>query len=145
VLDFTRNERPTTRQSETIRAAELALAKDPRSGGQPVILVPQTRRLGLLGGTMQSARALDAFITSFERVLGKEVIFLRSGTDRVLPFDGLVLPERPNTIFLDADGDANVAALLGHEWAHTLQVTNRPMAMGMFLRYSGQHSQMTKV
>jgi hypothetical protein len=80
---------------------------------------------------MQSARALDAFITSFERVLGKEVIFLRSGTDRVLPFDGLVLPERPNTIFLDADGHANVVALLGHEWAHTLQVTNPQLHRAM--------------
>jgi hypothetical protein len=77
-----------------------------------------------VGVETRYSKALKDTIAGFERVFGKEVMFLCSGTDRVLPFDGLVLPERPNTIFLDADGDANVAALLGHEWAHTLQITN---------------------
>jgi hypothetical protein len=67
---------------------------------------------------------LNNFIDGFGRVFGKEVIFVRSGTDNPLPFEGVVLPSRPNAIFLNADGVANVAALLGHEWAHTLQVTN---------------------
>jgi hypothetical protein len=104
-----------------------------------------------VGVETRYSKALKDTIAGFERVFGKEVMFLCSGTDRVLPFDGLVLPERPNTIFLDADGDANVAALLGHEWAHTLQVTNphlhpsSPDGDGNVLALLAQHSQMTKV
>jgi hypothetical protein len=113
------NDQPPNNQP-AVRRLEAALAKASRSVGEPVSLVIQIRRLGRLGGT-EAARTLDAFITSFERVFRKEIVFLRSGTDRALPFDGVILPERPNTIFLDSDGHGNVLALLA------------------------QHSQMTKV
>ena len=39
VLDFERNEQPTPEQLEFLRAVEAALAKDPRSAGEPVSLV----------------------------------------------------------------------------------------------------------
>jgi hypothetical protein len=122
VLDFESNERPTPEQSAAVGRLEAALAKDPRSAGEPIYLVIQTP--SRVGVETRYSKALKDTIAGFERLFGKEVIFVRSGTDRVLPFDGVVLPERPNTIFLDADGHANVVALLGHEWAHTLQVTN---------------------
>jgi hypothetical protein len=130
VLDFVCSEQPTSKQSEAVRRLEAALAKDPRGAGAPVSLVIQTgaRRVGV---ETQLAKALKETIAGFERVFGKEVIFVRSGTDRVLPFNGLVLPERPNTIFLDADGLGNVAALLGHEWAHTLALTNPQLHRAM--------------
>jgi hypothetical protein len=132
VLDFERNEQPIPEQSESVRRLEAALARDPRSGGEPISLVIQTpRRLGV---ETQYSRALKDTIAGFERVFGKEVIFVRSGTDRVLPFDGVVLPERPNTIFLDADGHANVVALLGHEWTHTLKVSNPGLHREMTMR-----------
>ncbi len=84
-----------------------------------------------MGVETQRAKALKDTIAGFERVFGKEVIFVRSGTDRPLSFSGVVISERPNTIFLDADGEGNVAALLGHEWAHTLALTNPTLHRAM--------------
>ena len=121
MLELGPSEQPTPEQSESVRRLEAALAKDPRSAGEPVSLVIQNRRVGV---ETRSAQARNRFIDDFQRVFGKEVIFLHSGTDRELPFNGLVLPERPNTIFLEADGTGTVTALLGHQWAHTLKVTN---------------------
>jgi hypothetical protein len=108
VLDFERNERPTPEQSAAVGRLQAALAKDP---GAPVSLIIQTRRMGV---QTRVSQALNQFLDDFQRVFRKEIVFLRSGTDRVLPFDRVILPERPNTIFLDADGHGNVLALLGN-------------------------------
>jgi hypothetical protein len=73
-----------------------------------------------VGVETRSARALNRFIDDFQRVFGKGVIFLHSGTSCL----SMGWFERPNTIFLDADGTGTATALLGHQWAHTLKVTN---------------------
>ena len=56
---------------------------------------------------------------------------MTSGSGQPLSFTGVVNPADPNTIFLDAAGDRNVVALIGHEWAHTLALTNPELHRGM--------------
>ena len=81
-------------------------------------LVPQS---AVVDGATPAGQRLIAGVRGFERLFGKNVVFVRSGSDAPLPFTGVVISSDPNTIFLDADGDRNVLALLGHEWAHTLE------------------------
>jgi hypothetical protein len=119
VLVFERNERPTAEQSESVRRLETAFAKDPRGG--PTDLVVQ---VPVVGGATGSGRAALDYIQGWERHTGKQIIFVASSSGQPLSFTGIVNPSDPNTIFLDAAGDRNVLALLGHEWAHTLALTN---------------------
>src|SRR4029077_12774539 len=78
-----------------------------------------------------SGQKLNETITGLERLFGKNVVFVRSGTGEDLPFTGIVNPSDPNTIFLDAAGDRNVLALIGHEWSHTLKLTNPQLHAAM--------------
>ena len=64
------------------------------------------------------------FVNWFQSTFGKRVVFVASETGQPLGFDGVVNPADPDTIFLNASGDRNVLALLGHEWSHTLEATN---------------------
>ena len=86
----------------------------------PIKLIPVTRKVG----RTKKSKALNMAIDSLERLFNKRVQFVRSATGEDLPFTGVVDPGDPNTIFLDAAGNRNVLALVGHEWAHTLKVTN---------------------
>jgi ADP-Ribosyltransferase in polyvalent proteins len=121
VLEFEDEQQPDAGVAAATARLETALAADPRSGGKPVKLIVQTRRLG---PATLSAQRLNEAITGLERLFGKNVVFVRSGTGEDLPFTGIVNPADPNTIFLDAAGDRNVLAVIGHEWAHTLKVSN---------------------
>jgi hypothetical protein len=124
VLDFERNERPTPEQSESVRRLQASLAKDRRGGAPDLVIV---RPIADHTTTRSDQAALD-FIQGWQRLTGKQVVFVSSASGQPLSFTGVVSPSDPNTIFLDAAGDRNVVALIGHEWAHTLQVTNAPVA-----------------
>jgi hypothetical protein len=119
VLEFD-DEQPTTQRAAGIRELEKAVSAHPRSEGQPVSLIPVSRRVG----RTKSQKALNRTIDGLEKLFNKRVQFVRSGTDRDLPFTGIIHPSDPNTIYLDARGDRNVLALIGHEWGHTLKVSN---------------------
>lgn len=126
VLDFVRNEQPRPEQSAAVARLATTLAKDPRGG--PTDLVIQ---LPVVGGATRSGRAALDYIQGWERLTGKQVIFVASSSGQPLSFTGIVNPSDPNTIFLDAAGDRNVLALLGHEWAHTLALTNPQLHRAM--------------
>jgi hypothetical protein len=125
VLDFERNEQPTTEQSESVGRLEAASTED--SGSVGVIQTP-----GRAGVETQYSKAPKDTHAGFERVFGKASTFVRSRTDRVLPLDGVVLPSRPNAIFLDADDNAKVTGLPGRELAQTLQIA--PVTIEHLLR-----------
>jgi hypothetical protein len=122
VLDFERNERPTPEQSAAVGRLQANLAKDPRGGSTDLVI-----QVPVVGGATGPGRAAYNFIQGWQQYTGKQVIFVASGTDQPLPFTGIVKPSDPNAIFLDVAGDRNVLALLGHEWAHTLALTNRQL------------------
>ena len=127
VLDFVRNEQPRPEQSAAVARLATTLAKDPRGGPTDlVILQPVADHT-----TTRPGRAALDFIQGWERLTGKQVIFVASSSGQPLSFTGVVNPTDPNTIFLDAAGDRNVLALLGHEWAHTLALTNPQLHRAM--------------
>jgi hypothetical protein len=110
VLDSERNERPPPEQSAAVRRLEAALAKDPRSAGEPVSLVIQI--VGWVWKRGLPGPSITLSTTSSESS-EKKIVFLRSGNRSSIAFRRGRSPGTPNTIFLDADGH------------------------GMFLRYSG--------
>lgn len=126
VLDFVRNEQPRPEQSAAVARLATTLAKDPRGG--PTDLVIQ---LPVVGRATGSGRAAYNFIQGWQQYTGKQVIFVASSSGQPLSFTGIVNSSDPNTIFLDAAGDRNVLALLGHEWAHTLALTNPQLHRAM--------------
>lgn len=121
MLDFTPNAAPTPELSGAVGRLERALANDPRGAGKGIRLVAQDP---VVSGATPAGQRLLTTIRGFEGLFGKKVAWVRSATGDALPFTGLVVSTDPNTIFLDADGDRNVLALLGHEWAHTLARNN---------------------
>jgi hypothetical protein len=128
LLEFDDEQQPTPERSAAVARLEAALAKDPRSGGKPIKLIPVTRRVG---AATVSGQKLNETIDGLSRLFGKNIVFIRSGTGEDLPFTGIVNPSDPNTIFLDAAGDRNVLALIGHEWSHTLKLTNPQLHAAM--------------
>jgi hypothetical protein len=108
VLEFSHNERPTPEQQSKLAGLQAALAAEKRP--DKVVLVNAdvpTTRAGLGAAN---------FISFFERTFGKQTSLWLQKTVNLSVSGGLVLPSDPNTIFLDAAGDRNILALLGHEW-----------------------------
>lgn len=64
-----------------------------------------------LPGFMSSVRAI-------ERALGRNIIFVK--TKVAPPFDGVVDPSNPDTIFVHVDSQQPTMAVIGHEYLHTL-------------------------
>ena len=119
ILEFEYVEQ-STEQQRTVSQLRKALAAGGKPGSDAVIVSvdnPATRAgLGAVN-----------FIRWFERTFGKQVVFVASETGQPLGFDGVVNPADPNKIFLNASGNRNVLALLGHEWSHTLESTNKAL------------------
>lgn len=74
--------------------------------------------------TTRAGLGASNFIKWFEGTFGKRVQFVAAKDGQPLSFVGMVDPSNPDTIFLDAAGDRNVLAALGHEWSHTVEHTN---------------------
>jgi hypothetical protein len=115
-LDFTTDERP----SEPRRQAVEGLQRDLSAEGRD----DQVRIVSAVNPATPTGRRMLDLIQAFERLTGKQVVFVASANNKHLSFTGAVRKSDPNTIFLDAAGNRNVLALLGHEWSHTLEDSN---------------------
>ena len=115
-VDFEEHATPTEQESREVSQ----LQADVQSAGRgDVIILARPSDIQ----TTTGASTLG-FVRAFEKATGKRVVFVASGTDQPLSFTGAVRRGDPNTIFLDAHGDRNVLALVGHEWSHTLEHTS---------------------
>ena len=50
----------------------------------------------------------------------KRILFVK-GTEKPLPFDGMISPDDPNTLIIDADAPSGLTYLFGHELGHSIQ------------------------
>jgi hypothetical protein len=120
VLKFEYDQRPTPERAAKLFQLQKALTR----GG----FRDQGIRLATpLDPTTRAGKAAVNFVGWFERTFGKQVVFVASAGGKQLSFAGIVNHEDPNTIFLDVAGNRNVLALLGHEWSHTLETTNKAL------------------
>ena len=60
------------------------------------------------------------FARTFEQLTGKQIVWINTRPEAGIPFRAAVIRDRPNTIFVHVRAQANVLALIGHEWGHTL-------------------------
>src|SRR4029077_14935306 len=100
---------------------------DPRGGPTDLVIVQPVADHTTSG----SGRAALDFIQGWERLTGKQVVFVASASGEPLSFTGVVNPADPKQIFLDAAGDRSLAALVGHEWSHPLAITNPELHRAM--------------
>ena len=123
VMGFITNEEPTSEQRTAVDALQQELVKAGRTD-QLTIVTP-------LSPTTPSGQAAFDFLQAWQQFTGKQVVFLASASDEPLSFTGVVRKADPNTILLDADGDRNLLALVGHEFTHTLERTNPQLHVAM--------------
>lgn len=87
------------------------------------------RRLGLGEDAYVEVGVRDAttrtFVETFvERILGKRAVFFKSVDAKNPKFNGVVLRETPDIIYLDAEGDRAHLVTLGHELLHVMRLDN---------------------
>jgi hypothetical protein len=81
------------------------------------IVLPELGR----DGSRTDARGENAleFVRNFERLTGRKVTFFRADPSNNLA--GGVVQSMPDQIWINADANRGLFALLGHEWGHTVQ------------------------
>lgn len=75
------------------------------------------------GRATRISKRSAALIKAIAQALGKRVVFF-ADVDGVRPGDGFVVPNEPDTIYLNEVSTINPLAVMGHEFLHTLRQTN---------------------
>jgi hypothetical protein len=70
---------------------------------------------------VDAGAGMSDFIDTFSRLTDTRVQFVKASDPTI--FGGAVRSDDAKTIFLNADSQRPVAALIGHEWGHSLQYT----------------------
>ena len=81
-------------------------------------VIPSMEQISEVGiSVMDAVKALQSFT-------GRRVRFVEDVNENELFFRGVVDPDDPNTIWIDARGTRSTLAIFGHEFTHTLEKTN---------------------
>jgi hypothetical protein len=107
----------SARLGEQIARLEAQWQKD--TGATPANTHIQAGRVGPRADHPGGAQALR-FIDAFEKLTGKQVVWINTRPEDGMPFRAATIGDRPNTIFVHARTWGNLLALVGHEWGHTL-------------------------
>jgi len=75
------------------------------------------------GKATRISKKSAALIKAIAKALGKKVVFF-ADVSGVRPGDGFVVPNEPNTIYLNEISTISPMAVMGHEFLHTLRLTN---------------------
>lgn len=110
-------ELPRTAEERAVADLNRSLARAGAGAGQ-VVVVPR----GELQRASSAARGREAGWRAFEKAFRRRIIVVRGAAGR-LPFQGVVIPGHPDTIFLNEDR-ANGEAVLGHEFTESLALEN---------------------
>lgn len=114
--------------SLSTRQEVLSDGKPVTSGGRATEAAKTLgRRLGLGEDAYVEVGVRDAttrtFVDTFvEKILGKRVVFFKNVSEENPKFNGVVLRETADTIYLDADGDRAHLVTLGHELLHAMKL-----------------------
>lgn len=113
---------------------EFESAENARRGSNVVRLTPKRLVTGAgdadpgrglspeLYGDRGVAAGVDRFRSGLQSIFGKRILFV--SPSQPVTWGAMTAPNRANTILVNADTTAPIAALLGHEFGHNIQAQN---------------------